>query len=348
MTSTPADPRLHGDRLVGPGMRDFAVNVWPTPRPAALQSALQAALAGDRYPDPAAAVAAVAGRHERPTAQVLALNGACEAFWLIAHALRPRRAVCVHPAFTEPEVALRAVGAPVEQVVRPADDWRLEPGAVPPDADLVVLANPNNPTGILDAPDVVAQLARPGRTLVVDESFVDFAGEEHSLAGRRDLPGLVVVRSLTKLWALPGLRAGYLVAPEEIVERLAGQRQPWSVNAAALAAIATCAPDTATPPRVAAEVAAARRDLAVRLRRLSGLHTWPSEANFVLCHHPDGAAIVRRLAAGGIAVRPCHTFPGLDADHIRLAVRRPADHAQLADALARAIAVPPGDRDRCA
>ena len=77
-----------------------------------------------------------------------------------------------------------------------------------------MLANPNNPTGNLDPPALIARLARPGRTLVVDESFIDFVpGERASLASRRELPGLVVLRSLTKIWGLAGLRAGYLLAP---------------------------------------------------------------------------------------------------------------------------------------
>jgi len=99
----------------------------------------------------------------------------------------------------------------VTRLMRPAGDWALEPERVPEDADLVVLANPNNPTGNLDPLAQIARLARPGRTLVVDESFIDFVpGEQASLAGERALPGLIVLRSLTKIWGLPGLRAGYL------------------------------------------------------------------------------------------------------------------------------------------
>ncbi len=86
---------------------------------------------------------------------------------------------------------------------------------MPRDADLVVVGNPNNPTGSLDPAATVAGLARPGRVLVVDEAFMELTPDEaESLAGRRDLPGLVVVRSLTKLWGLAGLRAGYVLAPE--------------------------------------------------------------------------------------------------------------------------------------
>jgi hypothetical protein len=196
------DLRLHGDALARDGLLDFAVSVWPTEPPPALAAALRAALAGSRrYPDPRPAREAIARRHGRPLDEVVLLNGACEAFWLIAHALRPRLGACVHPAFTEPEAALRAAGVPVIRVARPADDWRLQPHTVHADADLVVLGNPNNPTGNLDHAATVAALARQGRVLVVDESFIELTEHpEHSLADRRDLPGLVVVRSLTKPW----------------------------------------------------------------------------------------------------------------------------------------------------
>ncbi len=92
---------------------------------------------------------------------------------------------------------------------RPDDGWALHPDEVPADADLVIVGNPNNPTGTLDDPDRVAALCRPGRVTVVDEAFVDFVADPTaSSASRRDLPGLVVVRSVTKLWGWPGSAPG--------------------------------------------------------------------------------------------------------------------------------------------
>jgi histidinol-phosphate aminotransferase len=341
--------RVHGDRFARAGMLDFAVNVWPTPRPPRLNEALIGSLQCTSYPDESAARLTIAHRHRRPVAETLALDGACEAFWLLAHALPVRHAVCVHPSFTEAEAALRAAGRPVTRLMRPSDDWALEPDQVPADADLVVLANPNNPTGNLDPPEEIARLARPGRTLVVDESFIDFVpGEHSSLAPRRELPGLVVLRSLTKVWGLAGLRAGYLLAPAELVERLAAHRQPWSVSTPALTAIEACLAEHRGLAGVVADVAAAREDLRRRLSGVPGLKTWPARANFVLIEVHGGERVITRLASEGIAVRPCDSFPGLGTDHIRLAVRTPAEHAVLVDAIARALdpaAVPPPARE---
>jgi histidinol-phosphate/aromatic aminotransferase/cobyric acid decarboxylase-like protein len=333
--------RLHGDAVARSSMLDFATCLWPGDEPAALGPELERALADrHRYPDDREARAAIAARHGRTPAEILALNGACESFWLLAQAIRPRTAACVHPAFTEPEAALRASGAEVTRVpCDPADDWRLDPDRVPEDVEVVVVGNPNNPTGALSRSDALLALARPGRLLVVDESFIEFAGDDSlSLTARGDVPGLVVVRSLTKLFSLAGLRAGYLVASPELIERLCSQRQPWSVNRLACTALATCATDRDAARRVAAEVAAARAGLFEALRGFESLRVWPSAANFLLLSAPHGEELVDGLRERGIAVRPAASFPGLDGRYIRVAVRPPADNAVLLGALEEVVA----------
>jgi L-threonine-O-3-phosphate decarboxylase len=331
--------RVHGDSQVPPGALDFAVNVVPGGPPPQVRERLASALSTiDRYPDDAPAASAVAARHGRPPGEVLLLNGAAEAFWLLAHALRPRRAVCVHPSFTEPEAALRAAGAEVVRAGRDPEDFSLDPGAIEPAADFVVVGNPNNPTGNLDPAAMIAGLARPGRILVVDEAFMDLVpGEAESLAPRGDVPGLVVVRSLTKAWALPGLRTGFLLAQRGVVAALRAARQPWSVNSLALAALEAYGRGELTSAAVAREIAQAREELATRLRSLPGVRVWPSCANFLLVRVASGEHVRAGLLERGIAVRRAATFPGLTADHLRIAVRTPADNELLLAALAEVL-----------
>jgi len=328
--------RLHGDSMVPTGAEDFAVNVRREPRPPWLEDALRGALAGaGDYPDERDAVAAVAARHGRRPDEVVVTNGGSEAFWLLAMALRPRHAVCVHPSFTEPEAALRAHRRPVERAFRRRPDFELDPAAVSPGADLVVTGNPNNPSGTLDAGCEVARLAAPGRVLVVDEAFMDFVPDEpESLAGRADLPGLVVVRSLTKLWSLAGVRAGYLVAPARIAAALRALRPAWNANILALAAMRACAMRAAGAREVAERVARARERLRADLARLPGVQTWPSAANFLLAQVPDGERVHAALLERGIAVRPARSFPGLSPDHLRLTVRDAPANRRLVAALA--------------
>ncbi|HLI57533.1 MAG TPA: aminotransferase class I/II-fold pyridoxal phosphate-dependent enzyme, partial [Actinomycetota bacterium] len=180
----------------------------------------------------------------------------------------------------------------------------------------------------------VASLARPGRLLVVDEAFMDLVpGQRESLAHRGDLPGAVVVRSLTKVLGLPGVRAGYLIGPPQAVAALRAARQPWSVSTPALAVLEAYAAGEIDTEAVAAAAGRERARFAAALAALPGVELWPSAANFLLLRVPDGPAVRQGLHRRGIAVRRGDTFPGLSPDHLRVAVRTAADDDRLVEAL---------------
>ncbi|WP_082598918.1 MULTISPECIES: Rv2231c family pyridoxal phosphate-dependent protein CobC [unclassified Kitasatospora] len=321
------DLRHHGDAEVRTGgLVDLAVNVRTGTPPAWLREHLAGTLADlAAYPEGSTARAAVAARHGRPVEEVLLTAGAAEAFVLLARVLTPRHAVVVHPQFTEPEAALRDAGHQVHRVLlSPANGFRLMPDAVPDAADLVVIGNPTNPTSVLH-PDL-AQLARPGRTLVVDEAFIDTVpGERESLAAVRDLPGQVVVlRSLTKTWGLAGLRIGYVLAPADLITRLGAAQPLWPVSTPALAAAEACSAPAALAEAEAAThtMAAQRAHLLRGLAELPGItvHGTPA-ASFVLIHTPGAAVLRTQLRDEGFALRRGDTFPGLGPDWLRIAVR---------------------------
>ncbi len=326
------DIRHHGDVDAAPDLADFAVNVRGSAPPAWLRDRLVAAL--DRlgtYPsaaDDLRAREAVAARHGRSPDDVLVLNGAAEGFALLP-VLRPRLAAVLHPSFTEPEVALRDADVPVVRV--------FDGDPVPADADLVVLGNPTNPTSALHAAATVRAHAVPGRVLVVDEAFMDAVpGEPESLAGA-DLPGLLVLRSLTKTWALPGLRAGYALGSPDLLARLARHRPHWPVGTLVLEAVTACASPRAVAEAAdaAVELARQREWLTARLVELPGVHVYrPAAAPFLLLRVRDGERVRAELRRRGIAVRRGDTFPGLTTDHLRVAVREPARCAALLTALA--------------
>lgn len=348
-TAQAHDLRHHGDAEVidaGSDLVDLAVNVRAGTPPEWLKQRIAASL-GDlaAYPDGRAARAAVADRHGLPVERVLLTAGAAEAFVLIARALDAVRPVVVHPQFTEPEAALRDAGHRVERVVlRAADGFRLDPAAVPEEADLVVVGNPTNPTSVLHPAATLAALARPGRTLVVDEAFMDAVpGEREALAGRMDLPGLVVLRSLTKTWGLAGLRIGYVLAEPEVIAKLAAAQPLWPVSTPALVAAEACV----APAALAEAEEAARRIAVDRAHLLAGLAEFDevtvvgaAQGPFVLIRVAVGGAEVRtRLRALGFAVRRGDTFPGLDASWLRLAVRDRATTGRLLQALDHALAL---------
>ncbi|NYI04153.1 Rv2231c family pyridoxal phosphate-dependent protein CobC [Allostreptomyces psammosilenae] len=337
--------RHHGDAEVAPGLVDLAVNVRAGTPPPWLRRVLAGAMENlAAYPDAAPAHRAVAARHGRPPGEVLLTAGAAEAFVLLARVLRPRHAAVVHPQFTEPEAALRAAGHAVRRVLlRPEDGFRLDPAAVPAEADLVVVGNPTNPTSVLHPAAALAELARPGRTLVVDEAFVDTVpGERESLAGRRDLPGLVVLRSLTKTWGLAGLRVGYLLADEPTVTALRDAQPLWPLSTPALAAAVACVTPgaLAEAERAAAALTGDREHLLAALRAVPGVRpVTPAAGSFLLLRLPDGRgeSTRRALRDAGWAVRRADTFPGLGPDWIRVAVRDRATSDAFVAALARAL-----------
>lgn len=312
------DMRHHGDLDAVPGLVDLAVNVRPGTPPAWLRERL-ARVDLARYPDQRDALAAVAARHARDPLEVLLTAGAAEAFVLLARVLTPRRAVVVHPQFTEPELALTAAGHPVHRLVLPPP-FVLDPALVPDDADLVIMGNPTNPTSVLHPASAISSLCRPGRIVVVDEAFADCVpGERESLAGDT---GVVVVRSLTKSWGLAGLRVGYVLAAAPLVQRLRAAQPHWPVSAPALAACVACSTPEALAEAEAwaGELAARRAHLAGLLRSLPGLSVAAGAASFLLVRS-DRPELWNPMRSKGFAVRRGNTFPGLDAHWFRVAVR---------------------------
>src|SRR6266511_4244503 len=288
------DLSFHGDSELAPGLVDLAVNVRHEPRPAWLTAAILDAVEDlSHYPDDGPARQAVADRHGRSVDEVLITAGAAPVFTLLARALAPRRAVLVHPQFTEPEAALRRAGYPVDRVLL-----------------------------------TVAALARPGRVLVVDEAFADTVpGEPASLSAQGDLSGVVVVRSFTKTWGLAGLRIGYALGPADLIARLAAVCPPWTVSTPALAAAVACAGPVAVAAEraIAERLAGERAYLMARLSTVDGVVVAGQPASsFVLIRVPDGAATHAALRGRGFAVRRGATFPGLGPDYLRLAVRNTA------------------------
>jgi cobyrinic acid a,c-diamide synthase len=341
------DLDYHGDSDVAEGLVDLAVNVRLPAPPEWLAAVINEVTPRlGAYPRTDEATAAIAAAHAVPTNSVLPTAGGAEAFTLLARALHPRRPVVVHPQFTEPEAALIAAGHLPERAVLTGDSgFRLDPDQIPADADLILIGNPTNPTSVLHPAATLRALLRPRRTLVVDEAFMDAVpGEPESLISS-EMPGLLVVRSLTKTWGLAGLRAGYAIGDPEVVSRMSAQQPPWSVSAPALAALTAGLSDKARELAAAAaeEIAEHRSVLIGGLAALGLPVAGRPRAPFVLI---DTAArrparspgwVRQALRAEGFAVRRGETFPGLGPDWIRVAVRDPATSKRFIEALARVI-----------
>lgn len=333
-----ADLYFHGDVAARGARWDFAVNVVPLPPPTWLSAVLSAAIrAADRYPDIAPVRAHLADFWQVPSHNVLLTAGASQAFTLVARARAWQHPVVVHPQFTEPHVALLATGATVESIVlRPDTGFTLDPGSIPASADLVILGNPTNPTGVYYDVSLLRSLCRPHRIVLVDEAFIDTvaAGDASLLQPGADLTGLIVVRSVTKQWAIPGVRAGFAVGDTELIGQMYRAQPAWSLGSAALAALTACHSDRAVAEsaRRTALLTAWREELTDWLDT-EQIRYQPSQTSFVLAQL--GAGMVEALAQADIAVRRCDTFPGLDNSWVRIAARPAEQLAILTHAVSR-------------
>jgi threonine-phosphate decarboxylase len=346
--------RTHGGSASA-DLLDFSANPNPLGPPAAALEAYRAAESSiARYPEPhagrlAARIAEWAGVNE---SNVLAGNGTTQLLYLVARVLRPSRAHVVIPTFSEIANSLASAGCNPRPLAARAergfaidfDDLR---SAVRAGADAVFVGRPNSPTGFLLGADETIELAREcarrGAILVIDEAYIDFAESGASIADRVAAhPDLIVFRSLTKTFAIPGLRLGAVVAAEGTIARLRDAMEPWSVNAIADAVGQACLENAEDYlARTRAVVAAERNFLSGELRRLRSVQVYPSAANFLMLRvggEPHTGWFGNRMRASGIAIRDLSALPGCGASFYRIAARLRADNRKLVEAAARELA----------
>ncbi len=351
---------------------DFSVDVNPLGFPASVRSVILEHVDEIRcYPDPAATALreAIAASHHIPPETVLPGNGAAELINLVVQyrlsaaglplgggrqvagrrqAGRPSRALIVVPTFGEYEWAIEHAGAsPLFMPTRDAEGFRLAVGRqewprLLDGVDLMFLCNPNNPTGVMmsraDVLEIAHQCHEAGTLLVIDEAFVECVGcpdEVSVIPDAIDL-GHIVLRSLTKCFAMPGLRLGYLAAQPSMVEDLRALQPAWPLNTFALEVGIELFKETAYAARSRSVVAEWRGEFQRALRTIPGLHPFPSAANFILCKLTfstlTSSDLCERLAHHAILIRNCDSFTGLEPGRfIRLAVRtRTENHRLLA------------------
>ncbi|HEX9662564.1 MAG TPA: threonine-phosphate decarboxylase CobD [Candidatus Binatia bacterium] len=328
---------------------DFSASINPLgPPPAARKAFIRSYGEAPRYPDPYGEKLkqALAERHGVKSAEVLVGNGSTQLIYLLCAALRPRKALVVGPAFSEYANALALAGASIRDLALTADEgfqFSTERfmAAWEKDCNIVFLATPNSVTGQLvpkTAMETIARAAFARKSLVVvDEAFIDFVESESIKTMVRQNPYLLVLRSLTKYYALPGLRLGYLLGETRRIAQLAAYQEPWSVNAPALNVALACLKDARFPTQTDHWLAKERAFISKHLTALGGFHPMPSQANFLLVRigktRGDALQLRSFLLGKKILVRACDSFAGLGREYFRVAVRRRRDNRRLVAAL---------------
>jgi threonine-phosphate decarboxylase len=292
---------------------------------------------------------ALAEYHRIPEDRILPGAGSTEFIYSLPRILELDRVLLVTPAFSEYETALD-IGGRAPKVyffeTREEDGFEITVGglllALTQGYDALYLCNPNNPTGILtekkDLLRVLAQTEREKTWFILDEAFIDFVPEESLLREAAFSSRLIILRSLTHFFAMPGLRAGYMVSSPEVIRKFQEKKEPWTVNALAQLAAVESLQDKGYADRTLAYIREERGNLVHGLQGIPGFIPYPGSANYLLVQlHPSlnltATELRERLIPRGILIRDCRSFHHLGPYFLRVAVRTHKENQTLLKAL---------------
>jgi threonine-phosphate decarboxylase len=341
---------------------DFSASINPLGPPTSVCRAIQRALpACGRYPDPSAEALCqrLAREHGISSDLIVLGNGSAELIRILPLALSLRQGYVVGPTFMEYEESLHVAGAQctyvlaksAERYAPPIEGLSLLVGGIgtgsqkkgrgrPGSSTAVFICNPNSPTGrvvsVRDLRKLYRQIEQAGLWMVVDEAFIDFCPSHSLIKDISNTTRLLILRSFTKFYGMPGIRLGYLVGSPDTVATIRRLLPPWSVSLFAQVAGMAAVNDFPYRQRSMEFMQQERIRFMARLRTLRGLRVISSSANFVMVELPSGCvteSVVSRLAQQGILVRDCQTFSGIFQPALRLAIRHPEDNNCLVHAL---------------
>jgi len=323
---------------------DFSANINPLGLSEKILQTLAENLRGVvNYPDSRASELkkAISKRYGVPEKNLVVLNGAAEFFYLYLNVTRPKRVIIPVPSFSEYERAAHATFCDVKLFFTNAEEnfainvEKLILEIKSPD-DCIIIGRPNNPTGNLIAIEEILRLAQFAN-VIIDESFIDFL--EIESARQFISKKIAVVQSLTKIFAIPGLRLGFAVVEENLAEKLNLSKDVWNVNFLAQKAGAAALSDEDFLIKTRAWLANERKFFLERLNNLRGIKIYSSTVNFVLFRHEKALKILSELRKRKILLRSCANFAGLNEFYSRTAIRSRNENILLLNALENILEV---------
>lgn len=319
---------------------DFSANINPLGFPSWLREEVDKNISSlIHYPDinQKQFIKALAQYLRIPKEMILGGNGAGELLHLVPPVINPEQVIIPSPSFSEYASSCRSFNVNTfplleeDNFVPDYNKFRKKLSSLK-GRNLVFIGQPNNPTGTLTAPELLTTLAKehPDTIFCIDESFADFVPSYISPAaeGNKMLKNIIVIRSMTKFYALPGLRIGYAIADSKLISKIKMIQSPWSVNTLALTTGARAIEDNEYRRQTVSTVTHLRDLLRSTLESFSWLKIFPSKANFILVKAIRGPApknLYNFLFERKILIRACSSFHGLDNRFFRIAVRRDTD-----------------------
>ncbi|WP_310501980.1 threonine-phosphate decarboxylase CobD [Paenibacillus qinlingensis] len=330
---------------------DYSSNMNPLGPPDVVKEILTASWQDIvKYPDPAVRELrlCLSRKYGIDPDSILVGNGAAELIDLIIRVVKPKRTGLARPSFSEYEEAVHKTGGQVTNIpLLPQHQFELQwqdVEAALPTADLFFLGHPNNPTGKLIPQSVLTNLLQSQRKLILDEAFMDFVPQEseHSqLKLASTSHDLIVIRSMTKFYSIPGIRLGFMVAHPDLIQQLRGQQVQWSVNYLAQRIGSKVLEDTTFEQSTREWLCVEKPWLIEQLTAL-GLEVAQSDVNFLLFSFPDSMGIQvkqaqQHMGHQGILIRDASLFEGLNERCCRVAIRLREDNERLLQALRNMI-----------
>lgn len=322
---------------------DFSASINPLGPPKSAIAALVANLDNlSHYPDPNywELRTALGKLHQLPPDWILPGNGSAELLtWAGWDLAKLAATLLITPAFSDYWRSLRAFAAKVQPCPMRIDKQGFDL-SIPDEASKcgLLLNNPHNPSGKLFTRDQILPYLEQFALVVVDEAFMDFLppNREQSLISQVEkYPNLVILRSLTKFYSLPGLRLGYAIAHPHRLQRWQTMRDPWAVNTLAEVAALATIQDTAFGQQTWEWLPGARKQLFEGLAQIPGLQPLESAANFLLVHSQHSTSQLQQslLKDNQILIRDCLSFPELGDRYFRVAVRLENENERLIQAI---------------
>ncbi len=325
---------------------DFSANINPLGPPEALRATISQNINRIvHYPDPNCEqlCQSIARYHDVPVEHVVVGNGSTELLYALPKILDVASALIPVPSYFDYARASELAELKVERLTLPHENKLIaETSWLSPFLrahQIVFIGQPNNPNGALHDTKSLHALAQayPSTFFVIDEAFADFIENYDSLASCTG-NNLIVLRSMTKFYAIPGLRLGYIIAPVPIAQKLRQTIAPWSVNVLAQVVGEMCFADHDYARETRATVRRLREELSSKLSAIQGLTPYPSQVNYLLVRIDrsgwSAATLAKKILARRIAIRVCDNYAGLDERFFRVAVRTQEENRVLCDALA--------------
>lgn len=332
---------------------DFSASINPLGFSPKAEKAIKDAISLlGHYPEPGAEaiIHELASFHNLPIENILAGNGSTQFIYLISHIFQPKRTLLIEPCFSEYRNSL-ANGCAIDSFICKEDNDFLPDidklfDDIKNGYDIIYLGNPANPTGALVSKktilDIAAECKKYNTILIVDEAFIDFVEGDSVKREAVLFDNLIVLRSMTKFFAMPGLRLGYIIAHENIIRRFKNFMPPWSVNTLAIAAGIESLRARDYIKKTREWLISEAPLLTQGLCAMPYLKTYPSKVNYLLVKilFPAilAADIQKQLLKDGLLIRDCGDFTGLDSSFFRVAVRKKKENKLLLDSLHKIFA----------